>query len=449
MNSIYPYVFLFQIYGDGGFYGLHRVWRPGNPDTATVVFYDNDRTREIELQAEYPNRGEVGQTVRVNFTVLNSGSEATGNTITVSSIHRASNDGSNEVRPAEPRVGCTISGPLAPGATSTCQATFVLTTQDLTDSPMSLDSTATDGAATSSPVRVFIRVLNGVAVGFTDDTRLSVTEPVYGEANAQAVLPVMRVGESSHEVQVAYTVEPVQTRNRPYPAEAGADYMDNSTTPGVLTFAPNETQKEITIDILGDQIEEQREQFRVKLHPPHGVRTLEGKGSRVVAIVDGSPTGNSYKPTASLVLVSPDPTPESAGSVDFAVVLDRVWGEVAKFEVELDAHNNLTATPAIPRLGRTGDFEDPYGIIRVAIPAGQIRFEFSLALYDDDLREEDETFQLLLGSSINTHFRQIGEEDKVLVTIADDDLVEPGGVELALTHANAPFQSASEELGPA
>ena len=67
---------------------------------------------------------------------------------------------------------------------------------------------------------------------------------------------------------MAYTVEPIHTQNRPYPAEEGADYEDNSATPGILTFAPNETAKNITIDILGDEIDEQREQFRVTLVPP-------------------------------------------------------------------------------------------------------------------------------------------------------------------------------------
>ena len=61
--------------------------------------------------------------------------------------------------------------------------------------------------------------------------------------------------------------------------------------------------------------------------------------------------------------------------MDFAIVLDRVWGEDARFEVALDAHDNLTATPAIVVLGRTGDFEER--LIYAAIPAGQTRFEFS------------------------------------------------------------------------
>ena len=130
--------------------------------------------------------------------------------------------------------------------------------------------------------------------------------------------------------------------------------------------------------------------------------------------------------------------------MDFAVVLNRVWGEDARFEVELDAHDNLTATPAFSRLGQTGDFEAPDGLIHATIPAGQTRFEFSLTLYDDDVREEDETFQMLLSSSINKYFRLIGDEDEALVTIADDDFVEPTGVELALTSNNGVFDSVAE-----
>ena len=328
----------------------------------------------------------------------------------------------------------------------TCRATFTLTAQDLTDSPLSLDSTASDGTSTSSAFRIYLRVVDGVTVGFHETARLSVTEPANGAANAQAVLEVTRVGEPGEQVQVAYTVEPTRTPSRPHPPEAGVDYADNSATPGILTFAANQTKKNITIDILGDEIDEPTELFRVTLVPPRGVLVEVEKRDRVVAIVDADPPiGTSYTPTASLELVSADPTPESAGSVDFAVVLDRVWGEDARFEVELDAHDNLTATPAFSRLGQTGDFEAPDGLIYATIPAGQTRFEFSLTLYDDDVREEDETFQMLLGSSLTKFHRQIGNEDKALVTIADDDFVEPTGVDLALTRNNGVFDSVDED----
>ena len=448
MNRLFPYKFTAQVYGDGHRYGVHQIWKAGIPNTATVVLYDDDATRQTVLRAEYPGLAQVGQTINVDFEVLNTGSEATGNSITVSSVQRALGD-RNQTKPAEPRVSCSISGSLATGEIGTCRATFTLTEQDLTDSPMVLDATASDGTTTSSTQRIYITVLGGVAVGFSETTRLSVREPAYGAANTQAVLEVTRVGESDQQVQVAYTVEPMRTTVRPYPPEAGADYVDNSATPGILTFAADETKKNITIDILGDEIDEPTGLLRVTLVPPEGVRVEAAKRNRVVAIVNRAPpSGESYLPTASLELVSADPTPESAGSVDFAVVLDRVWGQDARFEVELDAHANLTATPAFSRLRQTGDFEAPDGLIHATIPAGQTRFEFSLTLYDDDVREEDETFRMQMGSSITQYLSLIGDEDEVLVTIADDDLVEPTGVELALTHNNGVFDSVAENSSP-
>ena len=51
---------------------------------------------------------------------------------------------------------------------------------------------------------------------------------------------------------------------------------------------------------------------------------------------------------------------------------------------------------------------------------------------------------MLLGSSITKYLRLIGDEDEALVTIADDDFVEPTGVELALTRNNGVFDSVAE-----
>ena len=445
VNRLYPYTFTAQVYGDGRRYGVHRIWKAGTPDTASIAYYDDDRTRDTVLLTTYPGLGQVGQTINIDFEVLNTGSEATGNTITVSSVKRELGD-RGQPKPAEPRVSCIISGSLAAGEMGTCRATFTLTTQDLTDSPMVLDATASDGTTTSSKSHIYITVLGGVAVGFKETTRLSVTEPANGAANAQAVLPVTRVGEEEEEVQVAYTVEPIRTQNRPYPAEEGADYEDNSMTPGTLTFKANETEKNIVIDILGDEIDEETERFRVILVPPEGVLVEDANRNRAVSIVDRDlPEGESYHPKASLELVSADPTPEDAGSVDFAVVLDRVWGQDARFEVELDPHNNLTATPSNARLGLTGDFDPPNGIIRATIPAGHTRFEFSLAVHDDDVREEDETFQLLLGSSITRYSTLVVDKNNVLVTIVDNDRVEPTGIELALTRNNRVFESMAED----
>ena len=445
--KLFPVMLTLLVTGDGGWYGLNRIYQGGDPNTAIVTVQYEGFERALVVGAEAPLQVSVGQTVSIPLTVTNTGSAVSLTPINITSTHYSMDsavDGTNE-----PRLACLINGPILAGESASCEVSFLVQEKDLNysnEAEIELDVIASDGRTTANAFRIYMRVRNGVSVGFKEpDTKLEVTEPGFGEAHAKANLKVTRVGQSSKEVQVAYTLEPWPTSGRPYPPVEGVDYADNSGTPGVITFAKDETEKTITIDILGDRIDEPKEQFRVTLVPPEGVLVEEDKKYRTVVINDATPPpGVSYRPTASLVLVSSNPVPENEGPVEFAVVLDRVWGEDARFEVELDAHVNLTATPAFSRLGRTGDFEAPDGLIHATIPAGQTRFEFSLTLYDDDVQEEDETFQLLLSSSIYKYLRLIGDEDEALVTIADDDFVEPTGVELALTSNNGVFDSVAE-----
>ena len=439
--GLYPLALTYMVFGDGGRYGLNRVYQGGDPSSATVTVQYEGFERALVVGSDAPLWVTVGQTVRIPLTVTNTGSLDSLTSIDITSQHYS--DGTNE-----PRLACQIDGPIADGESKSCEASFLVQETDLksNNAIIRLDVTATDGQTTSKASRVYMRVRNGVSVGFKETGNLAVIEPVFGEANAKANLTVIRVGQSGEEVQVAYTLEPWPTGGRPYPPVEGVDYADNSGTPGVITFEANETEKTITIDILGDEIDEVKEQFRVTLVPPEGVLVEEDKKYRIVVIDDATPPpGVSYRPKASLQLVSADPTPESAGSVDFAVVLDRVWGKDARFEVELDAHDNLTATPAFSRLGQAGDFEAPDGLIHATIPAGQTRFEFSLTLYDDDVREDDETFQMLLTSPYDDSLRTIDtSNNKALATIADDDRIPPTEVTLSLSRHGRALASVDE-----
>ena len=221
--GLFPYTFIYRILGDGGHYGAHRVWRAGDPNIATFVVYDADGPRQFLLRADFPNSAQVGRTVNIDFTVLNNNSASTAENIVVSS--KWEHDGSSE-----PRVGCNISGPLATGETGTCRASFMMTQADLTIQRFDVDSSASDGNITSNTIDIDIRVLGGITIGFSETSRLSVTEPVFGEANTQAVLPVSRAGELGEEVHVAYTIEPRTTVNRPIAPQERLDYEDNSAT---------------------------------------------------------------------------------------------------------------------------------------------------------------------------------------------------------------------------
>ena len=443
-KGLFPITLTYTVFGDGGQYGLHRIYQGGNPNTATVTMEYNGYERRLVVGAEAPLWVSVGQTVNIPLMVTNAGSLDSGTQITITSTHYSQDrlvNGTNE-----PRMTCQFDGPIAAGESAGCEVSFLVLEKDLNwrnEAEIELDVVASDGRTTSNAFRIYMRVRNGVSVGFKETANLPVTEPGFGEANARANLTVTRVGQSGEEVQVAYTLEPWPTGFRSYSPVEGVDYADNSATPGVITFGENETEKTITIDILGDQIDEAKEQFLVTLVPPEGVLVEEDKRTRIVVINDTNPPpGESYRPTASLQLVGSGPVPESEGPVEFAIVLDREWGIDARYEVEL-TFDQLTATPGIAGLGKKGDFEDP-GVLVVRIPAGQTRFEFSIPLYDDDVREEDETFQLLLGSSIDKSFRTIGPSNTALATIADDDRVPPTEVVLSLSHNGSALESVPE-----
>ena len=267
---LYPLIVTYMVIGDGGWNGLNRIYQGGDPNTATVAVQYNGFERALVVGAEAPLQVSVGQTVNIPLTVTNTGSLDSETPITITSTHYSRDtevNGDNE-----PRMACRIDGPIAAGASAGCEVSFLVQERDLNPgnyARIELDVTASDGITTAKAFRIFMRVRDGVSVGFKEaDNRLPVTEPGFGEANARANLTVTRVGQSSEEVQMTYTLEPWPTENRSYPPVEGVDYADNSATPGVITFGKDETEKTITIDILGDQIDEAKEQFRVTLVPP-------------------------------------------------------------------------------------------------------------------------------------------------------------------------------------
>ena len=203
-------------------------------------------------------------------------------------------------------------------------------------------------------MHVYIRVAQPVEFGFTTADNLEVTEG----PDVTATLPVTRTGRLNEAVTVAYRLRKHGTR----PATLGEDFTDPSSTPGLLTFPAKVTSANIVINIIQDQIDEERERFRVDLVPLADGTITEGKNSRVVRIADEHQENDPYRPTASLQLVSSGPVPENEGPVEFAVVLDRVWGREGRYEVELLA-DQLTATPGLALIGKRGTLRTPSSLL--------------------------------------------------------------------------------------
>ena len=417
------------IYGDAGRGGLHRSWIAGDPNRATVVVAVA-ALGPMPVTASYPSRVAAAESVSVEYTVTNLGTRP------LPGYGNRESDGT-KISTFPDRGNCDIRDEIPAGDSRTCSASFTATNQDVTNGKIVFNATARNGTC-SSTLSVYIRVAQPVEFGFTPADTLEVTEG----PNVTATLPVTRTGRLNEAVTVAYRLRSHENK----PATPGEDFTDPSNTPGLLTFPANVTSANIVINITQDQIDEERERFKVVLVPLADGTITEGKESRVVLIKDEHQENDPYRPTASLQLVSSGPVPENEGPVEFAIVLDRVWGREGRYEVEV-LPDQLTATPGLVLIGKKGDFEYP-GIVIARIPAGQTRFEFSVPLYDDDVREEDETFQLQLSSSYDDSYRTIGTSNRALATIADDDRVPPTEVVLSLSHNGSALESVPEGSTP-
>ena len=413
-----PWTLTTVIYGDGGPNAFHQIWEAGIPNTAATVLYDDDVTQGLEVHAQYSHRAARGDQVTITFTVMNTGTAATGSSITITSVQRDDND-SNLDGQSESRVGCTITNAISVGASASCTATFTIGQTDFENTPLELDATASDTTATSKPFRIYITILDGILVGFRETDALQITEG----ASAIANLVVTRDGSLEEELQVAYITRPFAGYN-PDSALAGDDYTDTSATPGVITFGANQAEATISLNILQDGLYENRERFEVVLQPPDGVAIAEGKGIRRVVILDFRST--DYRPVATLHRIGEQSVMEDAGSVEFAVRLTHAARQLLRYDISLD--------PGVRGASAGADFVDP--TMTVSVPAGQLEQTFTVALIDDNDVEDSEDFRIRMTGHIrspNPSWATLATPTTARVTIADDDLVEPIEVRLAVT----------------
>ena len=424
-----PWTMTTVIYGDGGPNGFHRIWRAGIPNTAATVLYDDDKMAGLELHAQYSHRAAIGDQVSITFTVMNTGTVTSGSPITITSVQRDDSDTSLDGQ-SESRVGCTIASAIKPGESESCTATFAVRQADLNSTPLELDATATDDTASSKPFRIYIKILDGIVVGFQETSNLELTEGI----DSTADLVVIREGFLEEEVQVAYITRPFEGNWNSGTATAGEDYADRSDTPGVITFKKNKTEATISFDIIADELREPRERFEVVLQQPVGVKLPADKSIRRIRINENSLV--NYGPRATLHLNEDGTVTEDSGSVEFVVRLNYASVEPLRYLVSLDSG----AGAAVPGV----DFVDP-GTVTVALAPGQQEKSFTVALLDDDEVEDPENFRLSMTRHYgNPSWARLGTTTEATVTIVDDDRVKPSEVRLTLTFNERTFERVNE-----
>lgn len=221
--------------------------------------------------------------------------------------------------------------------------------------------------------------------------RISDAEVVEGPAGTSTRVELtVRLSEpTSRQVSVGF-------RTRDGTAVAGLDYRAHS---GTLTFAVGQTTRRIVVRVLGDDLDEAHEKFRVVLGSPSGLTI--GRGTGTVTIIDDDPKPRMRIADASV-------TEGAAGTtttVDVPVRLSAPSGRTVTVDF---ATADGTATA-----GR--DYVATSGTLTFA--PGTTRRNVRVTVLGDALDEPDEAFVVHLRNPSRAKVTR----GTATVTIVDDD----------------------------
>lgn len=164
-----------------------------------------------------------------------------------------------------------------------------------------------------------------------------------------------------------------------YAFKAGtATSADFTGTNGVLTFAPGDTNKTITVAIVNDSVVETNETFSVLLSNPTGGAVIGGTNSAYITIIDNdigiavaSATRSVSEDATNIVL-----TVNRVGATNGTVTVDYVFTDV-------------TATNNVDYHGTNGSLSFTNGVTSLTI---------DVPIVDDTEVESNETFKLSIGN---------------------------------------------------
>ena len=191
-------------------------------------------------------------------------------------------------------------------------------------------------------------------------------------ATRPTVFTVRLSSASSTTVTVDYTTENGS-------AAAGEDYL---ATAGRLTFAPGETSKTISVQVIGDRVQESNETFRVRLTAATGAVIMDGVGEG--EIIDEEPS-ISINDVALREGGNRQTTPFT-----FTVTLSSVY----------DAPVTVSYRTANGSASAGSDYASKSGTLVFA--PGEITKTIKIEVNGDNKREPNEVFYVdLFGASSN------------------------------------------------
>lgn len=207
-------------------------------------------------------------------------------------------------------------------------------------------------------------------------------------------------GPSSQTVTVAYATAPGT-------AAAGADYVSAT---GTVTFSAGDVSEPVTIQVVGDSLDENDETFFVDLSSPSGASIGDGRGT-------GTITDNDPPPS---ITVGPCTVTEG-GPCPFLAVLSGASGKTVS--VSYATANGSAAAGS--------DYQATTGVL--TLTPGVVSGGITVSVLGDSIDEVDETFTINLSNPVNVTIA--GSQG--VGTIDDDDGPSVSVNSVAVNEGNA------------
>ena len=356
----------------------------GTPAAAVLTIVDDDALPTLSMSNASAPEGNAGTTGAV-FTATLGAPSGRPVTVQVQTVDGTATAGTDYV--AVPPTTVVFK----PGETVKTGPIVVL--GDLLNEP---DETFL--GVLSNPTNATIAVGQGVGTIVDDDDppALSIDDAIVIEGSAASTnvqFTVRLSAASGRQVTVQ-----AQTANGT--ATAGSDYTPPSPT--TVTFSPGETEKTVTVAVLGDLLDEPDETFLVNLSNPSSAFIENREGVGTIVDDDGPPT---LRISGATVIEG------DAGTVDavFTVQLLPVSGQEVTVMVQT-ADGTATAGSDYTALPPT----------TLRFPPGTTAQTIAVKVNGDVVDEPDQTFVVRLSGPQNATIAT----PEAVGTIQDDDAPE-------------------------
>ncbi len=183
-------------------------------------------------------------------------------------------------------------------------------------------------------------------------------------------------------------------------ADSGVDYIDAS---GTLIFQPGDTEKTLTVTVIGDEIDEGNETFTVRLSNVTGLAATGTTSAQGRIEDDDQPTTPAKLSVQDASRLEGD---SGTSTLEFIVTLDKVVNDIVSVQYTTTAQGDTD----------TSDYVDVTGTVQIA--ANSLSTTITVTINGDVDNETDDSFELALS---NLSANAVFQNDSAIGTIINDD----------------------------